>query len=65
MISLTRLNGHRFVLNAELIRTIEENPDTVITLTTGEHLIVRESVREIVDRSVEYGRTLRSLLPPA
>lgn len=65
MISLTRLNGHRFVLNAELIRTVEENPDTVITLTTGEHLIVRESVREVVDLAVEYGRTLRRLLPPA
>ncbi len=65
MISLTRLNGRPFVLNAEHIRTVEENPDTVITLTSGEHLLVRESTREVIDRVVEYGRTLRRLLPPS
>lgn len=63
MISLTRLNGQRFVLNAELIRIIEERPDTVITLTTGEHLVVRETTREVVERSVDYGRSLRRLMP--
>ncbi|RMH29942.1 MAG: flagellar protein [Planctomycetota bacterium] len=64
MISLTRLNNQPFVLNAELIRTIEQNPDTIITLVTGEHLIVRESAREIVARVIEYGRHLRGLIPP-
>jgi flagellar protein FlbD len=65
MITLTRLNGRLFVLNAELIRTVEENPDTVITLTTGEHLLVKESLRDVVALSIEYGRALRSLLPPS
>lgn len=65
MITLTRLNGRLFVLNAELIRTVEENPDTVITLTTGEHLLVKESLRDVVALSIEYGRTLRLLLPPS
>lgn len=63
MISLTRLNGQRFVLNAELIRIIEERPDTVITLTTGEHVVVRESSRDVVERTIEYGRHLRRLMP--
>jgi len=64
VISLTRLNGKRFVLNAELIRTVEETPDTLITLVSGEHVVVKETLREVVDRVVEYGRILRRLLPP-
>lgn len=65
MITVTRLNGKRFVLNAELIRTVEENPDTTITLINGDHFIVKESMREVVLLTVEYGRTLRKLLPPS
>lgn len=63
MIALTRLNGSRFVLNADLIRTIEEKPDTVITLVTGDHVVVREREREVVGRVIEYGRLLRRLTP--
>lgn len=62
MIQLTRLNGQPFVVNAELIRTVEELPDTTITLINGDHLIVREPMREVVARSVEYGRSLRKLV---
>jgi flagellar protein FlbD len=65
MISVTRLNGRQFVLNAELIRTIEENPDTIITLISGEHLVVREDAKEIVRRVIEYNRHLRRLSTPA
>ncbi len=61
MISVTRLNNQKFVLNADLIRTIEENPDTVITLTTGEHLVVLETSEEIIRRVIEYERHLRRL----
>ena len=61
MISLTRLNGSRFVLNAELIRVVEENPDTVITLLGGEHLVVKETMREVIARSIEFQRHTRSL----
>ncbi|MEL6741235.1 MAG: flagellar FlbD family protein [Planctomycetota bacterium] len=59
MITLTKLNGKAFVLNCELIRTIEESPDTVITLTTGDHMLVKEPMREIVGLSIEYGRLMR------
>ena len=65
MISLTRLNGQTFVLNAELIRTIEERPDTVITLINGDHLVVTEPAKEVVTRTIEYARHLRRLLPPS
>lgn len=61
MISVTRLNNQKFVLNADLIRTIEENPDTVITLTTGEHLVVLEKSDEIIRRVIDYQRHLRRL----
>ncbi|USN98595.1 MAG: flagellar FlbD family protein [Phycisphaeraceae bacterium] len=64
MIGVTRLNGDRFVLNADLIRTVEENPDTVITLVNGEHLVVKERMEEIVRLVIEYGRHLRRLIPP-
>tara|TARA_R110000744_G_scaffold100494_2_gene193839 strand:+ start:4775 stop:4978 length:204 start_codon:yes stop_codon:yes gene_type:complete len=64
MICVTRLNDKKFILNAEIIRTVEENPDTIITLLTGEHLVVKESMTEVVKRTIEYGRHLRKLTEP-
>ena len=64
MIRLTRLNDRPFILNAELIRTVEENPDTTITLISGDHFLVKESMATVVERAVDYGRSLRKLLPP-
>ncbi len=54
MIKLTRLDGEAFILNADLIRYVERRPDTFITLTTGERIVVRESMDDVVDRSVRY-----------
>lgn len=65
MITLHRLNGKQFVLNAELIRTVEETPDTTITLINGDHLVVQEPMRDVVERCIEYGRLLRRLIPPS
>lgn len=65
MIKLTRLNGKPFVVNAELIRTVESNPDTTITLINGDHMIVAESMEEVIARAIDYGRSLRKLLPPS
>ena len=65
MITVTRLNGQRFVVNAELIRTVESNPDTTIKLVNGDILIVCESMEQVVELSIEYGRSLRGLLPPS
>ena len=63
MISLTRLNGSPFVVNAEMIRTIEERPDTTIVLINGESFIVKESKDEVVAKAIEYGRMVRMFRP--
>lgn len=63
MIVLTRLNGRRFVLNSQLIRTVEETPDTTIRLTTGESVMVRETMEEVVERAGDYERSLRGMFP--
>ena len=54
MIRLSRLNGDEFILNAELIRYVERCPDTLITMTNGETLMVRETLDEVVRRTVTY-----------
>ncbi len=59
MISLTRLNKKAFVVNAELIKMVEETPDTMITLINGDHFMVRESVQEVVDRAIDFARQVR------
>ena len=62
MIKLTRLDGEAFVLNAELIRYVECRPDTFITLTSGERLVVVESMDEVLDRAVRY-QQMKQLMP--
>ncbi|MGL6194016.1 MAG: flagellar FlbD family protein [Thermoguttaceae bacterium] len=54
MIKLSRLNGSEFILNAELIKTIEVCPDTLITLISCETLMVCESLDEVVRRVITY-----------
>jgi flagellar protein FlbD len=54
MIELTRLNGHRIVVNCDLIKFAEPSPDTTITLTTGDKLIVLESCDELIRRILAY-----------
>ncbi len=65
MITVTRLNGKPLVVNADLIRTVEENPDTTITLINGDHIIVQEPMKQVVAKSIDYGRSLRTLLAPS
>ncbi len=65
MITVTRLNGKPFVINAEVIRTVDENPDTTIILMNGDHFLVKESMQRVVELVVEYGRSLRRLMPPS
>jgi len=56
MIYLTRLNNQQLIVNADLIKFIENAPDTVITLLTGDKLVVRESAAEVLDRIAEFHR---------
>ncbi len=58
MIRLTRLNHVPLVLNSDLIEHIEVTPDTVITLTTGQILRVRESADEVIRRIVDFRRRI-------
>ena len=58
MIRVTRLNLSPLILNSDLVEHIETTPDTVITLTTGQSLRVRESAEEVVQRIVEFRRSI-------
>ena len=58
MIRLTRLSHEEFVLNSDLIETLDATPDTVITLTTGQRLRVQESTDQVVSRIVEFRRAI-------
>lgn len=59
MISLTRLNGSQFVVNADKIRYVESTPDTVICTDTGEKLMVKETLQEVMRRAIDYARIIR------
>ncbi len=66
MIQLTRLNGNRLDVNCDLIKYAEANPDTVLTLITGEKLVVHESCDEVSDRTRIYrADVLREAWPEA
>jgi flagellar protein FlbD len=49
MILLTRINGEAFALNPDLIERVEETPDTHVTLVDGKHLMVTESLNDVID----------------
>ncbi len=61
MINVTKINNVNITINSDLIETIEETPDTVITLTTGKKLLVKESRQEIVNLVKLYKKELFSL----
>lgn len=65
MIKLSRLDGEQFILNADLIRYVESRPDTFITLTSGERLVVAETMDEVLDRAVRYQQTKHLIPSPA
>jgi flagellar protein FlbD len=58
MIKLQLINGTDIVLNSDLIEFMEETPDTIISLSSGKKMIVKESVPEIVDRVLEFRRQI-------
>ena len=65
MIKLTKFNSDankkgEFILNAEIIETIEQTPDTVVTLMNGKKLIVDEPMEEVVRRVMAYRRALHN-----
>lgn len=58
MIVITRLNHHPFVVNSDLVKFIEQAPDTVITLVSGEKIIVLETPEQVMERIVAFRRRL-------
>lgn len=60
MIEVTKINGVKTTLNAELIEAVEAQPDTVILLATGNRYVVRESVAEVREKVIEYKRKVHS-----
>jgi flagellar protein FlbD len=63
VISLRRLNNQPIMVNADLIESLESTPDTVVTLVSGNKLIVRDTMEEIRDRIVEYKRRIFGQTP--
>ncbi len=62
MIRLTKINGANIVLNPDLIEYIEETPDTVITLTNNDKVVVQDRMVEIIDKVVRYRRLIAGLV---
>ena len=60
MIAVTRLDGTPMIVNSDQITWIEYNPDTVVALSNGEKLIVRESAETLVERVKEFKRAISS-----
>jgi uncharacterized protein YlzI (FlbEa/FlbD family) len=58
MIQLTRLNSHPLVVNSDLIKFVEQAPDTVITLVNGDKIVVLESAQDILERVVQFRRSV-------
>jgi flagellar protein FlbD len=60
MIKLTRLNNQPLVVNSDLIKSVENAPDTVLTLVTGEKIIVRETNEQILELVIAFRRAILS-----
>jgi len=63
MISVTRLDGSAILLNEDLIETIEQTPDTVLSLVNGHKLMVRDHPDQLVQRVIDFKRVVSA--PPA
>lgn len=58
MIRLTLYNDSDVIVNADLIEFVEKTPDTLISLTTGKKLMVKESVEDVIDKVISYHRLI-------
>jgi len=65
MIQLTRLNNTPLIVNSDLIKFVEQSPDTVLTLMNGEKIVVRESADKVLERIVDFRRRLLQGIYPA
>jgi len=63
MIHVTRLNGAQIDLNPDLIVSLESSPDTILTLTNGDKLLLKESREEVVSRFIAYKQRIHTQTP--
>ena len=63
MIHLTRINQQRLVLNSDLIEHIEATPDTVITMTNGQKLVVADSAEAVIEKVIAFRRSIQQTPP--
>ena len=61
MIDVTKMNGSKVTINSDLIDTVAENPDTVLTLTTGKNIIIKESRQKVKNLVILYKRECNSI----
>ena len=64
MIKVTKFDGREIYLNAEHILQVEATPDTVITLTVGDSLLVKENPEEVIERIIDYRQRVNQPIPP-
>ena len=62
MIEVTKLNNKKFVINSDLIETVEAMPDTTISLTTGNKYVIKESVPEVIHKIIEFRQAFNLFL---
>lgn len=65
MIQLTRLNSIPLMVNSDLIKFVEKAPDTVLTLVTGEKIVVLETTDQVLQKIIEFRRRILAEAPPA
>ena len=64
MIQLTRLNNSPLIVNSDLIKFVEQSPDTVLTLINGEKILVRETAEKVVERILRFRRAVLEGISP-
>lgn len=65
MIKVTRINDAPLVINADLIEFVEASPETIVCLTTGKKIMVKQTIDEIIDRVADFKRkaSIRTISP--
>lgn len=65
MIQLTRLNNSSLLVNSDLIKFVEQSPDTVITLVNGEKILVRETAERVLEQIICFRRAVLQAIYPS
>lgn len=60
MIQVTQLNGKQYWINPHQIESMEVNPDVTLLMLSGKHVVVRETVEQVLERIIEYRRKIGS-----